>query len=224
MKKEIIPAILPMQFSELEEHIELIRGFAKTVQIDVCDGQFTPNPTWPYRKHDDSFDAIIKEDKGMPGWEVFNFEIDLMVNRPEEVVNDWVSAGASRIIIHAESSGDVAGAIGSLSNLVEVGLALNMQTPVTEIDFYKDQIKFVQCMGIDQIGFQGQEFDAGVLERVKEIRKTHPDLLISVDGGVSLENAKVLSQAGADRLVVGSAIFNSDNPIETIQKLRGLTS
>lgn len=222
MKNEIIPAILPMQFSELEDHIELIKGFTKTVQIDVCDGQFTPSPSWPYKKHDENFESITKEERGLPGWEVFNFEIDLMVNRPEENIDRWVSAGATRIIIHAESRGDINGAIQNLKGRAEIGLALNIETGIEIIEEYKDDIQFIQCMGIDHIGFQGQEFDSKVLDRVKEIRAMYPEMIISVDGGVSLQNAAKLIEAGANRLVVGSAIFGSDNPIDAVQNFKAL--
>lgn len=222
-KVEIIPAILPKDFAEVEEKISLVKGLVKTVQIDICDGQFVPNATWPYKKRDDTFEKIIHEDEGLPGWKDLNFEIDLMTNRPEEVVEDWVTAGASRIIIHAESKGDVAGAIQSLAGRVEVGLALGMETPVKVIETYRDQIQFVQFMGIAQIGFQGQPFDERVLGRIKDARLLYKGLPISVDGGVSLDTAPQLIAAGADRLVAGSAIFGSDNFIEAIQKFKALT-
>src|SRR5205085_673045 len=103
---EIIPAILPKDFAELTEKIALIKGFTKTVQIDICDGQFVQNATWPYRKHDDNFDRLLREEEGLPGWESLNYEFDLMVNKPEEIVEEWVHAGAARVIIHAEAKGD----------------------------------------------------------------------------------------------------------------------
>jgi ribulose-phosphate 3-epimerase len=223
MKKvEIIPAILPKDFNELEEKIGLVQGFVKTVQIDVCDGQFVPNATWPYRKHDETFDKIIHEERGLPAWEKLDFEIDLMINikKPEDIQN-WVLAGASRIIIHVESKGDIAEAI-ILASPLEVGLALDIETPIDVIEQYKDWIKFIQCMGIDHIGFQGQAFDAKVIEKVKSIKARYPELLVSIDGGVSLDTAPLLIAAGADRLVVGSAIFDSENAIDAVQKFKSL--
>lgn len=219
-RPEIIPAILPQDFAELEEKVGMVKDFVKTVQIDVCDGQFTPAPSWPYRKRDDAFERIIHEDEGMPGWEKLNFEIDLMVNKPEEVADEWVTAGAARIVIHAESKGDIAAAIAALADRVEIGLALNIDTPLSAIEPHRDAIQFIQCMGIDRVGFQGQEFDERAVGRVREIRLAYPGLPISVDGGVSLETAPELIAAGADRLVVGSAIFESDNFIETIQSFK----
>jgi ribulose-phosphate 3-epimerase len=223
IRPEIIPAILPHDFAELQEKIELIRDFVKTVQIDVCDGQFTPQATWPYRKDDDSFEKIIKEEEGLPGWEKLNFEIDLMANRPEELVEDWVSAGATRIIIHVESRGDVEGAVAALQDRVEVSLALNIDTPISVIEPFNDKIQSVQLMGIDTIGFQHLPFDPKVIAKIQEVRAKYPELTISVDGGVSLENGSGLIEAGATRLVVGSAIFEADNYVDAVTEFKKLS-
>ncbi|MFA6295105.1 MAG: hypothetical protein WC666_01635 [Candidatus Paceibacterota bacterium] len=221
-KTEIIPAILPRDFNELEEKSELVKGFVKTVQVDICDGQFVPNASWPYKKQDNAFDKLIKEEEGLPGWKDLNYEFDLMVNNPSEVVDQWVSAGATRIIIHIEARGNIAEAIEKLQGCVEIGLALNIETPIESIEPYKEHINFIQCMGIDHIGFQGQEFDEKVIEKIKDIKKAYPDLPVSIDGGVSLETAPSLISAGADRLVIGSAIFNADNAFEAMQRFKGL--
>jgi ribulose-phosphate 3-epimerase len=217
---EIIPAILPRDFNEIEEKIGLIHGLAKTVQIDVCDGQFTPSASWPYRKRDDDFEKLIHEQEGFPGWEDEDFEIDLMANRPDELVDDWVSAGASRIIIHIESKGDIKKALVILGGRVEIGLALNEDTSLEAVEPYFEHVNFIQLMGIDNIGFQGQAFDEKVIGRIKEVRLKYPTLPISIDGGVSLENARELIAAGADRLVVGSAIFGTDNPTEALEQFK----
>lgn len=221
-RPEIIPAILPKDFAELQEKIELIKDFVKTVQIDVCDGQFVPSATWPYRKEDDSFEKIIKEEEGLPGWEKLNFEIDLMANRPEEVIEEWVSAGATRIIIHVEARGNIEGAIDQLKDRIEISLALNVETPISVIEPFKDKIQGIQLMGIDTIGFQHQPFDAKVIDKVKEVRAAYPEMLISVDGGVSLENGSALIAAGANRLVVGSAIFEADNYVDAVTEFKKL--
>lgn len=221
-KVEIIPAILPKDFAELSDKIELIKGFTRNVQVDICDGQFVPNATWPYRKHDDTFERIQKEEEGMPGWENLSYEFDLMVNRPEEVVEEWVTAGAARIIIHAEAKGDIAAALVKLSGVVDVGLAFNIDTPFDLLKLHRERVQFVQLMGIDHIGFQHQPFDAKVIENIKSVKAAFPDLTVSVDGGVSLQSAPQLIAAGADRLVVGSAIFNEENPIDALRHFREL--
>jgi len=222
MKIELIPAILPYDFTELEDKISLVNGFVRTVQIDVCDGQFTPEPSWPYRKRDDTFEALVREERGLPNWETLNFEIDLMINHPETAIDSWISAGASRLIIHAESKGDIAGAVTNASGRVETGIAINTDTPVSTIEPYTNKIQFIQCMGINRIGYQGQPFDRRVLDRVREVRAIYPDMPISVDGGVSVETASDLIEAGATRLVEGSAIFTADNVIEAIRNFSSL--
>ena len=222
MKREIIPAILPMDFAEVADKVGLVKDYVKTIQIDICDGQFTPDATWPYRKHDDDFEKIIQEEEGLPGWEKVNFEIDLMANKPEEKVDDWVRAGATRIILHAESKGDLNAALKILKDRIEIALALDIETPTSAIDAFADRIQGVQLMGIDQIGFQGQAFDAKVIDKIKEVFVAYPELPISIDGGVSLDNAKQLYDAGATRLVVGSKIFNSDNYLEALQQFKAV--
>jgi ribulose-phosphate 3-epimerase len=219
-KPEIVPAILPADFAEVAEKIDLVQGLVKTVQIDVCDGQFTPQATWPYAKRDDSFEKILKEEEGFPGWEKLNFEIDLMANNPEALVDEWVMAGALRIIIHVEARGDIAAAIEKLKDRVQIGLALNLDTSLEAIEPYRDSIQVIQLMGIKHIGFQGEAFQERVIDKVRAVRAAYPQLLVSVDGGVSLESAEALITAGADRLIVGSAIFGSDNFVDAIANFK----
>lgn len=221
---EIIPAILPQNFDEIVEKVSRVKGFAKTVQVDVCDGRFVPSLTWPYRGDDGEFERILREEEGMPAWQELDYEFDLMVDEPEDVVEDWVAAGASRVVLHAESKGDVGRAIELLKGRVEVGIALNIDMPASVIGDQRFGIKeggfqFIQLMGIDRVGFQGQEFDARVIEKIGEVKKSYPDCSVSIDGGVSLDNAKLLIDAGVDRLVVGSAIFNSSDVGDTIKAL-----
>ncbi|MDD5164960.1 MAG: HisA/HisF-related TIM barrel protein [Candidatus Pacebacteria bacterium] len=223
-KIEIIPAILVDDFEELQDKIELIKLNTKRIQIDICDGQFTPSATWPYRKPDNNFEMLIREDQSLPGWEKIDYEFDLMLNKPEEVVDDWVSVGATRIVLHAESKGDIKAAIEKLQGRVEIGLALNIDTPISMINdaITNNQIQFVQLMGIDHIGFQGQDFDAKVLEKIQEVKKLYPDIPVSIDGGVSLETAQDLIDAGADRLVIGSAILNAESPLNALEEFQSL--
>lgn len=217
---EIIPAILPKDFNEIEEKIAQIVGLVETVQIDICDGKFVPSSTWPYKKHDENFEAILREDRGMPEWEELDYEFDLMIKNPsEDDARHWLSAGAKRIVLHVESSPDLTPVLNVLNGLVEIGLAVNVITPLDEIERYKDKISYLQFMGITKIGFQGQAFDPRVLEKIKKAKDAYPELAIQVDGGVSLATAGELAKAGATRLVAGSVLFGSDNIVETYHKL-----
>ncbi|MBU6427000.1 hypothetical protein KGQ27_02050 [Patescibacteria group bacterium] len=222
---EIIPAILPQDYDEIADKVSRVSGLTKTVQVDVCDGHFVPSFSWPYKGDHGEFEKLAREEEGLPDWEKINYEFDLMVDRPEEVVDGWVGAGAARIVLHAEAKGDLGKAIEMLNGLVEVGMALNIDTPISAVGDPKFKVKegslqFIQLMGIDRVGFQGQEFDARAIDKIKEIKKMCPDYPVSVDGGVSLENARRLIDAGADRLVIGSAIFESGDVMKVMRELR----
>jgi ribulose-phosphate 3-epimerase len=218
---EIIPAILSRDFSEIEEKVALIKGLSKIVQIDICDGKFVPSTTWPYRKTnekiDENFEKILHEDRGMPEWETVNYEFDLMIENPtEDDARKWLSAGAERIVLHFESSKDLNPVISVLGGLVEMGMGINVNTNPKELEKYVNKIQFIQCMGIRKIGFQGQDLDPSVVEKVKEIKAIYPGIEVSVDGGITLENAVLLKHAGADRLVIGSALFNDNDELNNI--------
>jgi ribulose-phosphate 3-epimerase len=225
---EIIPAILPKDFAELEEKIELVAGVlldrvsAPIIQIDICDGKLTPKPGWPYKKHDNNFEAILSEERGLPHWEDVDFEMDLMIADPELELDKWIASGAKRLIIHFESTKNMDRIIGELQGLVEIGIAINVDTPVDDIAPFIHDIDVVQCMGINKIGFQGQPFDVRVVEKVRELKERFPERAVSVDGGVNMETAVLLRDVGADRLIVGSAIFDSENIAETIEGFENL--
>lgn len=212
--REIIPAILPRDLEDLTAHLEEIQGVARMVQIDVVDGKFAPSRTWPYADRA-SFEDILSEEQGMPLWEDFDFELDLMVEQAKDAALEWIRAGASRIIVHIESP-DAEEALAAMQEYragetrVEVGLALALDTPLELLEHLSASADFIQIMGIAEIGRQGEPFDARALERVRLLNSRLPSHPISVDGGVTLENAPALLAAGASRLVAGSAIFGGD--------------
>jgi ribulose-phosphate 3-epimerase len=228
----IIPAIIPKNLDDLAAKLSSVAGFAPVVQIDVLDGRLVPHTSWPYvTPQDEDFSRIIREEEGLPYWEELSFEIDMMVADPMTVAPQWVAAGAERLVFHAESftspqaareaierfKADYSLSGGALS--VEAGLALNLDSDVLEHRDALAAADFFQCMGIAEIGVQGAVFDDRALRRVAEVREMFPDLRISVDGGVNEENAEALIRAGADRLVVGSAIFRSTHIPDTISTL-----
>lgn len=224
---EIIPAILPKNFKEIEEKIELIIDIAKTVQIDICDGKFVPSTTWPYwkanEKPDENFEAILREERGMPEWEKINYEFDLMIENPTvDDARKWLSAGAERIVLHLTSSNDLNPVIDILKGLVEIGIAINNTENIENLKKYSDKIQFIQIMGIRKAGFQGQKFEPNTVDKVKEVKAMFPDLKVQVDGGVSLENASLLKNAGADTLIVGSALFNNEYIVDSIEQFRSI--
>jgi len=243
---EIIPAILPRNYEDLKNKIALVRRLVPVVQIDICDGVFVKSITWPFisagkrqdlenskrscleeAELDPHFQRILNEKEGLPFWEDVDFELDLMVKNPIENFDVYLKLGARRIVFHFESIEDgdkfqqfLEGIDPYIRDTVSIGLALNIGTPIAKIFPLVPLVEFVQVMGIDVIGVQGEDFDSKCLETIKTLKEKFPDLTVSVDGGVDLETALSLTDLGADRLVVGSAIFNSDDIIETIETFK----
>ncbi|HEV7423985.1 MAG TPA: hypothetical protein VGO21_02220 [Candidatus Paceibacterota bacterium] len=225
---EIIPAILTKSYDDLKNKIALVRGVAPIVQIDICDGIFVPSTTWPFPE-DDHFKRILNEQEGLPFWEDIDFELDLMVSDAVANFDIYTKLGPRRIIFHLEAVGNIEefknfleGIDSYIRDVIEIGVAIDPAIPVEQIFPLVNNIDFVQCMGIDHEGIQGEEFDAKCLEQIKKLKERFPDLIISVDGAVSFETAPLLLEAGANRLVIGSAIFNSDDIIDTIERFRQL--
>ena len=236
---EIIPAVLEKNFTSLTKRLESVVGLVQTVQIDVCDGVFVPNISWPYvaqvvtpeiKYYDESFKQIIagKGEVDMPMWEDFGFELDLMIKDVKGLLPDILTIGPSRLVFHAESFADVYSEMHDIARtvppVVEVGVALSVTTNPEILFKLIDEkiISFVQCMGIEKIGFQGQATDDRVYDNLKILREKYPHLSLSVDGSVSLGDAKQLVGAGATRLVIGSAIFSSENIADRVAEFENL--
>ncbi len=225
-KVEVIPAILPKSFEDLEAHGTRVREGAKTIQIDVVDGVFAHNKTWPY-KDAATFEKIIAEEHGLPFWDDIDYEFDLMVEDPHTKVMDFVRAGAARVTVHANAHGAVEG-LRSLAELrqetgayvITTGLALLPTMQPDVLDSFDTLYDYVQVMGIAKEGFQGQPFDHHAIPLIERLRRRYPDLVIQVDGAVKIENAHALAAAGANRLIVGSAIFESDDPLAAIEQIK----
>ncbi len=236
---EIIPAILPENIEELRSQMSRVSGLVPLVQVDVCDGKFVPHKSWPYVKGGmEELNNIVAENEGFPFWDSLEFEADLMVRHPEEIVFDWIKAGARRIVLHlgsgprllelVEKIRDEHGTARDSEYGIEIGVAVHMDNDNAEVYPFLDLvdeggypiIDFVQFMGIDNVGFQHQEFDDRVLEKISDLRGMYPDIEISVDGGVGFDNASDLISAGATRLISGSTIFDSEDVAEAIHDLR----
>lgn len=220
---EIFPAIIPESLSDLEEKLSFVKGLAKTVHIDVSDGKFSSNLTFPLKPDDrEDFERIKNEEEGMPFWEEFDFEVHLMVEHPEKHIGDWLSAGASRLVIHVETVKDFGALKKEVGTLTDFSLALLFETPLETIEPFISEIESVQLMSIGKIGYHGEHLDEKIFDRISVLRKKFPNLTISVDGGVTLENAEQLLDVGASRLVVGSALFNTVDIVDTIKQFQSL--
>lgn len=232
---EIIPAVIPKNFSDLQSKLSLVAGLTPLVQIDICDGKFTPDKTWPHKGNPDpDFLKIIKEEEGFPLWDELDYEFHLMVADPVAEYSQWISAGAKRIIVHVESFADAEHLLQFVVKFKEeyggdgsflataLGVAINLETELSVLDPILEYVDFVQCMGIKNIGYQGNPFDTSTLDRIRNLKQKKSDLVVSVDGGITLENAREILDAGAQRLIIGSAIFNSDDIPATIEEFENL--
>ncbi len=236
---EVLPAIIPESYEDLVYKMSLVKGIVKAVQVDICDGRFVPSKSWPYVGDDENhFDKIVhNEEEGFPLWENMDFEADLMVEMTRDIAENWIKAGAKAIILHIESSDDMLGIVKEIrknhgysdeSVGIEIGIAINIDTPNEVLyEFFEPNTEdrtladFVQFMGIKKIGYQGQEFDALVLDKISAFRKKYLNIKIAVDGGVNFDTYKYLIGAGANKLVSGSAIYESENIAEAIKLMQG---
>lgn len=221
---DIIPAILAKSFDELKTNLERVQDVAPLVQIDAVDGVFAPNTTWPLSAPE-QFARILSGEEGLPLWEKFDFQFDLMVAQPLVEAARFVTAGASSVIVHAAGA-DAHEALESLQSMrtVEIapliiGVALLPSASLDMLASFEGLFDFVQVMGIATVGFQHQPFAPSALSLIKDIRIHYPELHIQADGGVSLERVRDFVEAGATRLVVGSAIFSADDPRKAYEAL-----
>jgi|TARA_Y100000310_G_scaffold63585_1_gene59066 ribulose-phosphate 3-epimerase len=211
---EVVPAIIPKSFEDLKEKVALVEPFVRRVQVDVMDGKFAPSTSWPYEK---------EEEPMLPNNKSIFYEIDMMMYAPEEVIHDWIHAGARSLIVHIESTNVLDRILFELSGKdIEIGVALSPNTPNEALGSWVDKVSFVQCMGNQKIGHHGVPLDVHVLKKVASLREQYPELIIGVDIGVNLETAPKLVAAGANKLISGSTIFKSDNIGKTIAQLKSL--
>lgn len=222
---EVIPAIIPDNLQLLRSEMEMVKDLVPRVQVDIMDGNYAPEASWPYNGSPDGgvWEQVTDGGRGFPYWKQLQFEIDLMIASPEYELDDWIATGASGIIIHASSTDNLADCIDQLTeNGVGVGLALKPSDDTSLVADYRDQLDFVQLMGNDKIGYHGVGLDQRVYNELEQLRASFPDLPLAVDIGVSQETAPDLVKSGATKLVSGSAIFESEDIAATINGFRSL--
>lgn len=210
MKILIAPSILSVDLAHLQEEVDSIESEADWLQIDVMDGHFVPNLSFGV--------PVIKSLKtNLP------LDIHLMVSNPADRVMEFLALGVSNITFHAEAVPDTADRRALIAGIREkgatAGIAINPGTPVSAIKDVVDDVDLVVVMSVEP-GFGGQKFMPEVLDKVKELRAAHPDLMIQMDGGINPETAALCREAGANNLVAGSSIFKADDRAAAIRSLR----
>jgi len=237
---EIVPAVIAKNFKELQEKVKRVEPYVKTVQLDIMDGIFVPNKTWPFVVEATQDKPSVKN---LDGLEISLFlEAHLMIVNPHRVLNEWLESKVGRIILHWEALEKIHNhellpyktQIGSrfpISNLAEeihhrdkeFGVAMNPKTPVEVLDSFINEIDAVLLMSVDP-GFAGQKFQGRVIPKIAALRAKYQNVKIGVDGGINMQNINQLVKAGADFLSVGSTIFSSDDPAGEIIKLKKIIS
>lgn len=206
----IIPAILTKDAKEFKDRVTLVAPFVNLVQVDIMNGTFVPEVSFG------SPEEILAMHLPVA------FEMHLMINEPEQVVHEWARVGASRIIIHAESTQKLGLAIEKIKQYSKkVGLAFNPETDPKDFRDLLDIIDFVQLMGVTP-GAMGREFNEIVFDKIAYLKKEKPRLGMAVDGGVGEKNILQLARAGVTDFGVGSAIFHQKDPVAALKSLQAL--
>lgn len=200
----LAPSILSADFSKLGEELALVEKNNVTIlHIDVMDGMFVPSISL-------GFPVIesIRKNSGMV------FDVHLMIKEPERYLDRFAEAGADIITVHAEACLHLHRTIQQIKQLgKKCGVALNPATPLSALDYVLEDLDMVLLMTVNP-GFGGQSFIPAMYKKIEKLRETitkrNLNIDIEVDGGIKAGNAKQVTEAGANILVAGSAVFEGD--------------
>lgn len=194
---QIIPAILATSEEIYKQQVEQVNLIAADtddwVHIDFADNVFVPNKTV-------DLDVVRKYPISLKK------EAHLMVKDPCLICSELISVGFERIILHLESD-NLDLSINTIKDRVEVGIAIKLETSLDKLMQYLERIDFILLMSIAP-GFQGTEFNMSAIEKIRQAQKLGKKIM--VDGGITPENARMIVDAGADRLIIGSHLLNGD--------------
>ena len=217
MKHLIAPSVLAADFTNLRAEIEMVNASeADWFHLDVMDGRFVPNITFGM--------MIIEAIRKMA---TKPLDVHLMIVEPEKYIESFRQAGADVITVHYEVCPNLHRTLQQIrATGAKVGVALNPHTPVTVLEDVLEMIDLVCLMSVNP-GFGGQKFIYQTLNKIRKLRtmmdERNIDCHIEIDGGVGLQNAEVILQAGADVLVAGSSVFNADNPTKAIADFKAIS-
>jgi len=214
--KSIVPAIIPTSADDVKVILSDM-AYASEIQIDVVDGKFVPFTSWPYSPEGAPAEVSTETDR-------FTLEVDLMVENQIEAAKVWVEAGADMLVFHVEGI-DLQTLIDFVQTTsVSIGVSARNDTPLETFLPYVKIADYVQLMGIAEIGTQGQPFDERVLDRIKLIKESFPNHMVSIDGSVNKETIVRLHKAGADRFISGSAVLSASDPKIAYEELSELVN
>jgi len=212
----IAPSILASNFLRLEDECKMInQSQADWFHLDVMDGRFVPNISFGL--------PVIEQIKTVA---TKTLDIHLMIEEPEKYAADFKAAGADILTVHIEACNHLHRNIQQIKNLgMKAGVAVNPHTSSALLDDVLADIDVVCLMSVNP-GFGGQKFITNTLHKISKLKDSiiqrNLNVLIEIDGGVTLDNAAQIIAAGADVLVAGNTVFKAANPIEMIAKLKAL--
>lgn len=219
MKKHLIaPSVLAADFSRLPEEIAMVNGSeADWFHLDVMDGRFVPNIT---------FGMFIVE--AISRLAEKPLDVHLMIVEPEKYIDAFRKVGAEVITVHAEACPHLHRTVHQIKETgAKAGVALNPHTPVSVLEDLIEDIDLVCLMSVNP-GFGGQKFIYNSLPKTRKLKEmimtANASTLIEIDGGVGLQNAESLLQAGADVLVAGNSVFGAKDPVGTISQLKAFNA
>jgi ribulose-phosphate 3-epimerase len=215
---EIAPSILAADFARLGEEVRAVEaGGADVIHVDVMDGHFVPNISIGI-----PVVASLRKTTRLP------LDVHLMIDRPERYVGDFIRAGADRVLIHQEATVHLDRALAMIRELgAQAGAAINPATPVALLSEVLGNVDTVLVMSVNP-GFGGQKFIPGAVEKIRQLNqwrsRYNGAFRIEVDGGVDLENAADLAQAGVNTFVAGTSIFHTPDPAAATRQMRKLAA
>ncbi|PSR29732.1 MAG: ribulose-phosphate 3-epimerase [Sulfobacillus benefaciens] len=211
----IAPSILSANFAKLGDEVAEVAAYgADWIHVDVMDGQFVPNIT---------MGPIVVE--WLKSVTSSPLDVHLMIVSPEAYIPAFAKAGAGSISFHAEATSHIHRTLQIIREAnVRAGVALNPSTPLDVLEYVVDDLDFILVMTVNP-GFGGQKFIPATVAKVQRLREWldatgHADVLIEVDGGINVTTAGVMSEAGANVFVAGSAIFGASDRQITIKQMR----
>ncbi len=214
MPQMIAPSILAANFGNLAKDIEMLnKSEADWIHCDIMDGVFVPNISF-------GFPVIqaVKKIATKP------LDVHLMIVEPDKFIAEFKNVGASILTVHYEACPNLHRTVQKIKTAgMKAGVSINPHTPVSLLEDILIECDMILIMSVNP-GYGGQKFIENSYNRISRLKELiiqkQSSALIEVDGGVDLNNAHKLFDIGVDILVAGSSVFNSDNPIETINKLK----